>query len=316
MEVSLNAPANVSNLIPETGVIIDFENESYHALQHIVSNSQLQDFARSPAHCYGLHFDPERPPREVKSGQLEGTLAHCATLEPEQFLNRYTVTPHDAPRKPTQAQWDAKKPSPESVESMRWWTEWNTLNAHRTTISHELYHTALAQAESVRALPEVAQLFDNGAPEVSVFWIDPLTRLRCRARPDYVHRVDASSVILMDVKTYSDASKAAFKRQIENKGYYRQAAHYSDGYELATGLKVRAFIFVAVETSWPFEACALMLDTESLDAGRRENRELLERFAECKRTGVWPGYSERIEIVRLSPRILQPQQDNQWQVPA
>jgi exodeoxyribonuclease VIII len=106
-------------------------------------------------------------------------------------------------------------------------------------------------------------------------------------------------VILVDAKTYSDASPREFARQVARKGYHRQAAWYSDGYALASGEPVLGFVFVAVETAWPYASCAVMLDDEGLAKGRAENTELLARFAECRTANSWPGYSNEIEQITL-----------------
>jgi hypothetical protein len=42
-----------------------------------------------------------------------------------------------------------------------------------------------------------------------------------------------------------------------------------------------------------------MLDDDVLEAARRENRRLLNRYAECKRTGIWPGYPAGIQQINL-----------------
>ena len=42
-----------------------------------------------------------------------------------------------------------------------------------------------------------------------------------------------------------------------------------------------------------------MLGDDVLDAARRENRRLMDTYAECKRTGVWPGYPAGINLINL-----------------
>ena len=59
------------------------------------------------------------------------------------------------------------------------------------------------------------------------------------------------------------------------------------------------FVFVAVESEWPYAACAVMLDDEGKAQGRRDYRRNLNTYAECRKSGIWPGYSKSIEIVNL-----------------
>lgn len=294
----MNAITEPVSLIDAPCTIDGQDIEVYHRGAGI-SKTGLDHVARSPATFYALHLDPARPPEKERAGQLEGQLAHCAILEPAEFDQRYAVLPADAPRRPTEAQWNAKKPSPESVEAMEWWRAWNESSAGRTIITHAQRETALRQAESVRRLPDVAEALAAGRPEVSAYWIDPDTGVLCRCRPDWVHPAGDNGVILLDVKTYSDASPAEFARQIARKRYHVQDAFYSDGFARASGLEVLAFVFVAVETEWPYAASAVMLDDQGREAGRALYRQDLESYARCLASGTWPGYSTAIETVSL-----------------
>jgi hypothetical protein len=278
----------------------DLTIEQYHALEP-VSKSQLDDLNTSPLHFYAWHRDPQRPPRGERAGQLEGNLAHCAVLEPEDFSNRYVVTPSEAPRYPTAAQWNAKKPSPDSVASMEWWTEFNAENEGKRVITLDQYEVAMRQADSIRALPEIQQFLVSGKAEVSAFWTDPMTDVKCRCRPDFVHSLSASSVVLLDVKTFSSAAPEEFRRQCARKRYHVQDTFYSQGFSAAAGVNVEKFIFVVVETEWPYAAASYTLGNESREEGYLECHRLLDLYEECVRTKKWPGYADKTTQIDLPP---------------
>ncbi|MCP1679445.1 PD-(D/E)XK nuclease-like domain-containing protein [Kerstersia gyiorum] len=294
----MNAPINPAHLEPASGLLPDLDINAYHRSPGI-SKTGLDRIARSPATYYALTLDPNRPPEKERSGQLEGQLAHCAILEPAEFSKRYAVLPNDAPRRPTDAQWNAKKPSPESQTEMDWWRAWEADNTGRVVISAAQYEVAQRQAESVCRLPDIREALGAGQPEVSAFWRDPETGVLCRCRPDWTHQAGDAGVVLLDVKTCSDASPGDFARQIARKRYDVQAAYYTDGYSLASGRDVLAFVFVAVESDYPYQASAVMLDEMSIESGRAKYRRDLNTYAECIRTGQWPGYSTGIETVSL-----------------
>ena len=262
----------------KSGVYHDIGNDAYHASAG-VSNSGLGDILRSPRHYYALHIDPSRPERAETLPQQNGTLAHCAILEPDAFAERYFVGP-DARR--------GSKP----------WKDAEAEADGREIIKPEQRETAFRQRDAVLRLPDVADALSSGRPEVSAWWKDEQTGVLCRCRPDWVHEA-GTGVILLDVKTCGDASPAEFARQIARMGYHRQAAFYSDGYAAASGRPVLAFIFVAVEQGWPHGASAVMLDDEALDAGRRQYRRALETYARCINTDTWPGYPPGIELISL-----------------
>lgn len=264
------------------GVHFDLSNEDYHACKHAVSNSGLGDILQSPFHYYSRHLDPRRPPQSSKAGQLEGTLAHCAILEPDEFDRRYAVGPNVS-------------------RATKAWKDFAAiaLANGREAIKPDQYDTAMRQAEAVRRLPDVAEALGKGHAEVSAFWIDEETGITCRCRPDWVCP-DGGGAVLLDVKTYSDASPDEFARQVARKDYARQDAMYSDGYAVASGLDVLGFQFIAVESTWPFAASVCQLDDDSADAGHMQYRDALSRYATCVKSGNWPSYPESVQLIRMS----------------
>lgn len=262
------------------GIITSLSNEEYHARKDAISNSGITDILQSPLHYYARHLDPQRPPRQVKAGQLEGTLAHCAILEPDEFDSRYRIGP--AVSRATKAWKEAAEQAlADGVE----------------LIKPEQYDVAWAQADSVRRIEDARYLLSKGKPEVSAFWTDADTGAQCRCRPDWVHGEDGA--ILVDVKTCGDASPDDFARQIARKGYHRQDAFYVDGYSEAAGVGVAGFIFLAVEATWPYAASLVSLDDDSRDQGRHEYKRALELYRECMTFNDWPGYSRGIQQIRL-----------------
>lgn len=280
------------------GVIPGLSNEDYHAGPG-VSSSMLSSMAKTPAHCWALHHAPDRPVREQTKPMLTGTLAHCAVLEADAMAARYIVTPEDAPRRPTAAQWKAKKPSSDSQAAMAWWTVFNENAAGRQVITADQYETTQRQLAAVLAIPELAALLSSGQAEQSAYWIDIGTGLLCRCRPDWVHLLPDGRVILLDLKTTSDASPEQFARSVWNFGYYRQAAWYSQGYTVASGREVAGFVFGAVTSDYPYLAVAYMVDDDAMARGAADCRRLLDSYAECQRTGHWPAYGSGVQLLSL-----------------
>lgn len=271
------------------GIYFDMPQEQYHNTD-AVSNSMLADLANTPAHCYALHLDPARPQREQRPWMLTGPLAHCAVLEPGAIASRYIVVPENAPRRPTQAQWKAKNPSPESVAAMAWWADFNAQCEGREVVTFEQRAAACGQLEAVARVPELAELLSSGVAEASAFWRDEATGLMCRARPDWLHHTGPKRVRVLDLKTISNLSMDSVQRSIGERAYHRQAAHYSNGL-IANGLEVEEFVFGFVSSAYPFLAAAVVLDTDSMAQAHDEVSELLELYARCQRTGTWPAFN-------------------------
>ena len=282
------------------GIHDDISIEAYHAMPGI-SRTGLDMIHRSPAHFYGWHIDPLRPERRERAGQLEGTLAHCALLEPREFSKRYVTEPVNAPRRPTSIQRNAANPSPNTIKSIAFWDEFEAKSEGKTIITVAQYETAMRQAQSMRKLPDVAEALEHGKPEVTACWIDARTGEMCRCRPDWVQDHGADQVSLLDVKTCGDASAAEFRRQIARKRYHVQDAFYCDGFASAGKVAVMSFTFVAVESEWPYQAQAIAIEDKSREQGRREYRRDLLLYAQCRRRDEWPGYGQEIQLVDLPP---------------
>jgi PDDEXK-like domain of unknown function (DUF3799) len=266
------------------GIVHGMPAVEYHAIA-AMSAGGLKRMAQSPAHFYGQQLDPNRPPHgDGTPYQKAGTLFHCALFEPAAVDERYIVRPAGLDMRTKEGKaWQAALPMDGPPVDI---------------IDAGQLATARNQARNVMALPEVAALMSEGVAESSAFWIDEETGELCKCRPDWTSPA-GEGVILVDGKSAKDASPAGFSRAVWNWRYDLQAAWYSDGYERATGTRVHGFVFAAVESDWPNAAAAYMLDDQVLDAARREYRRLLNQYAECKRSGVWPGYPSTIQPITL-----------------
>jgi hypothetical protein len=260
------------------GLVRDLPAEEYHATQ-AMSASGLKLMRQSPGHYYGRMLDPLRPAVEPTAAMRAGTLAHLCIFEPERVAE-LVVRPEGL---------DGR-----TKDGRAWLAE----NAGRQIVGAADLATAQAQAAAVRAVPDLAALLAEGYGEASCFWIDEETGELCKCRPDWTSPA-GDGVILVDGKTCRDASPEGFGRAVWNLGYHLQAAWYADGFEKATGQRVHGFVFAAVESDWPHAAAAYMLGDDVLDASRRENRRLLNTYAECRRTGIWPGYPAGIQQINL-----------------
>jgi len=266
------------------GLHKDMPAETYHGIQ-AMSAGGLKRMRRSPAHFFGMQLDPNRPPPgEPTPAMKAGTLMHTCIFEPDQVAARYVVAPEEVDfRTKAGKDWKAgvlaAQPGIEIIDTTQ-------------------MAVAQAQARNIRALPEVASLLADGYGEASAFWIDEATGELCKCRPDWTSPA-GDGVILVDGKSTVDASPDGFSRVIWNMDYALQAAWYVDGFQAATGLKVHGFVFAAAESAWPHAAAAYMLDDDVLDWARRKNRALLNRYAECKKSGQWPAYDTSIQLIAM-----------------
>lgn len=140
--------------------------------------------------------------------------------------------------------------------------------------------------------------------------------------------------IIGDLKTTEDASPEGFAKSIANWRYDVQNAYYIDGTRLAleqgkcnppqegkaelsvywtdpvTGVLCRCrpdfwrgypkhFAFIAVEKKPPYAVGVYVLDSEGVEIGRAQYQHDLRVYAECVRTGEWPGYGDKIQTISI-----------------
>lgn len=243
----------------------------YHA-DASVSNSMLSAMNKTPAHCWALYLDPNRPANEQTAAMKAGSLMHTVVLEQDQMKARYAVKP-DGMSFATKDGKAWRENIPEGVE----------------IISCEDSAKAAAQREAIWRVPSLAKLLSHGYAESSCFWIDEATGLRCRARPDWIHPTGAKSCIVVDLKSIHDLTAESVQRAIATYGYHRQQAHYRNGVT-ACGLLVEEFVFGFVSASYPYLAAAFVMDDESASQGQEEVAELLAKFKGCRDIDFWPAF--------------------------
>lgn len=163
-----------------------------------------------------------------------------------------------------------------------------------TPVLRKQYERLEEMADVIRRHPLAARLLDpeGGKPEQSLFWTDEETGVPCRCRIDWLRTQRRGRLIIVDYKTADSAERSKFARSAMNYGYHQQHAWYVDGVK-AKGLDPDpGFVFIVQEKDPPYLVNVIELDPEDVEIGRHLNRQAIEVYAECVRTGHWPSYSE------------------------
>lgn len=168
-------------------------------------------------------------------------------------------------------------------------------------------------AEAVLAHPTARRLLEQqGNPEASVFATDPDTGVNMRARYDFLPEFEQANGVCVDLKTTSkSASAAGFTRSVADYGYDVQAAWYEHTLELAVDWQDLPFAFIVVETEAPHLVGVHTLDIEWQQMGDAKVRRALETYAECDKTGNWPGYPTDTQLIS-PPNWLVYQHEDQY----
>lgn len=135
-----------------------------------------------------------------------------------------------------------------------------------------------------------AKLLESGSAEMSGYWHDDATGVRLRFRPDFLPDAPRGRPIIVEYKTAASANPRRFVKAAFDYGYHQSAAWYIDGLWEVTGAEDAAFMFIVQQKDPPFLVSTAQFEPEDIELGRLQNRKAIDLFAECRETGVWPGY--------------------------
>lgn len=267
-------------------MLINLSNADYHA-HPAYSKSDLDAARKSGRH---LLDKKEGPPQASTQAFDFGTAFHASALPGEDFDSIAVRMPEGL-----------KKTTKEGKAFV-------ADNANRIILNPTECYALDQMMLSMLEHPISAGLLKGdlkGKSEQSFFATDENTGLEIKCRPDFM--LNDGSLIL-DLKTTLDASPKGFQRSMVNYRYYVQAAWYLDVVELATGKRPEAFLFIACEKCRPFNTAVYVADEEMIKLGQQHAREDLGKIAEWKATGIYPGYSDRAEMISL-PKWMLPKED-------
>lgn len=234
-----------------------------------VNWSTLREMGKSPAH-YRHRLDT---PREDTPAMRLGRAIHTAVLEPDCFPHEYVV--FNGPRR-----------------AGKDWDEFALVNSDKTILKADEYDLALDVRDAVRRHKSARRLLRRGKPEVTLKWVDPKTRLRCKARLDWV----APGGVLVDLKSTRDADPHAFGRLAERMSYHGQLAFYRRGL-IACGWNPAPVYIVAVEPEAPHDVLVYKVDEDVLLAGDLLVHDYLHRVRVCRKRRSWPGRDQGVQAL-------------------
>ena len=257
-------------------IVLDLDEEDYHADPALSASGAKRLIQTCPAifHWERTHGRPEKRAFDF------GHAAHGLVLGIGQ-----PVAVVDADSWRTKAAQEQQK---------------DAYDAGRVPLLTAEWEQVQAMAEALRKDPLAALVLDpeRGVAEQSYFWTDERWGVQRRARLDW--RTDVGGrICAVDYKTSVTADPRQIPKRVADFGYHMQDAFYRDAM-VAAGLDDDpAFLFVFQEKTPPYLVTVVELDDDAVRAGRARNDRALEVFRDCTEAGIWPGYSDQIELISL-----------------
>lgn len=239
-----------------------------------VSITALKEMKRSPMHYKWRRANP------IKTKPMSlGTAAHCATLEPERFLNEFAIWSHRSA---------SGRMSPRNG---RRWDEFKAESGAKTIITEDESIAAIEMAVAVRNDAVAKPYLENGDPEVVLQTPDGR-----KGRIDWM-TIMGDEHVIVGLKTARNCLPMKFGNAAAALGYHLQWAWYMDLYYDITGINP-TMVEIVVESYPPYATIVYRVPDDAIAQGRQDYMKLLEQLRECERKNYWPGPAT--EVVTLS----------------
>lgn len=139
---------------------------------------------------------------------------------------------------------------------------------------------------ALRSEAVVLAILEDCRAEVSAVWTEADVWLR--ARYDIL-----TNHLAYDYKTTDDCTRRGFSRAMGRYGYHQQADFYGRGLR-AVGHPAgdQPMRFICQESSPPYLVQIHTPDDGAMWVAGELNDRAIRLYAECRRTGIWPGYDD------------------------
>ena len=168
-------------------------------------------------------------------------------------------------------------------------------------LPHE-YDQVEEMAAVLRAHRTAAALLGGAMQfELTLVWQDVQTGVMCRARIDCLTRAANGRILIVDYKTARSSRPDDIRKAVHERGYHQQTDWYSDGV-MELGIAQNPLpLLIFQEKTPPYVVTVAQIPQSAMDIAAVKNRAALELYAECTRTGHWPGYAEDVVMAPLPP---------------
>lgn len=233
-----------------------------------------------------------------------GALFDCLLLTPEQFRDRYAITPKEYVNDKREV-----KPWSGNANVCKQWKEDQEEEGRIITNDREL-HKVNEAIKRFRKDPQFQAIVDASEKQVWVVgeWHDPSGLvIPCKCLIDLCPRKDSAFFkSIGDVKTTKNARIIPWEKWCHAAGYEIQAAWNWMMFVEASQREITTFRFLLSENEAPYTVGRRLMSADLLDperdlgdiaSGRRQIRRMLADYCSCLKTGRWPGYDDTDEAI-------------------
>lgn len=251
----------------------DFDEATYHSDLSAVARGDIVQAVKT-----AKHFVARRQRRELEETEplRFGRLIHMLILEPDRLKRSFVLMPDfgDMRSSKNRDLRDAWKAS---------------LDPGATIVTQEDMVKMFCMAQSIMRNDLACQLLEGAEFEMTGYYRDPLTGLKCRFRAD---AWNPSLGALIDLKSTQDASEKEFLWSAWKYRYDIQTGTYHSGIAEIHKVKPEINAIIAVESKAPWECVVQLANNEFMARGLKDYRKGLDTIAKAVETNEYPGYAQ------------------------
>lgn len=278
----------------ENKLVEDLHEDIYHADKTAIGSSSIKHLLVSPA-TFLYHYTKPKTAEETEKEKEHfkfGRLVHKALLEGSKFKDSYVVMPEfmDYTEKGVMSAQSkgAKQKRAEWLEKMK--------AENKTICTEEERDHLIGMANAVLNHKDVFRILKEGKPEITGYYRDPETGIKCKIRPDFLPFTISA---LPDLKTARSSDRNDFSKAVWNYRYDIQMAMYCYAIYVITGRKIKHPSYIVIEKEPPYEVALYVCDNTVMEVGLSDYKRGLRILKECLLTKKWPQRQTSIQEIGL-----------------
>jgi exodeoxyribonuclease VIII len=175
------------------------------------------------------------------------------------------------------------EPGKKVIRRGKKWDAFKEMHDEENILKVDEYEHCIRASKAVKAHPVAATVLARSQKEVSITWTDADTGIECKARLDIL-----ADDGIYDLKGIRSADLGALAQEVAKQRYHCQLAFYQEGVKRALGKTLPVHI-IGVENAAPHDVVVAELPEDDVYAGWETVRGWLDKVAECRKSGRWPG---------------------------
>jgi hypothetical protein len=171
---------------------------------------------------------------------------------------------------------------------------------HELTAVHEMAQACLEQC-ATHEDQRIREAFyaDKGKAEQTLIWQED-NGVWCRCRPDWM---SSNYPLIIDYKTSGRSARPSnLSRVAASLGWPITDAFYRRGFKAVFDVEPD-YLFCCQETDRPYALSILEMSPADRALGDAQVEVAIDTFGRCLKSGIWPGYSNKIERITSPPYV-------------